>query len=118
MAYDHDLADRVRAVLPHGEAVTERPMFGGLTFMLGGHMLCGVVNDTLMARLGPEGADLALARPHVRPMDFTGRPMKGMVFIDPAALDGQALRLWVDAAARYVRSLPPKQSAPPGPVSA
>jgi TfoX/Sxy family transcriptional regulator of competence genes len=72
MAYDQDLADRVRAVLPDGEMVTERQMFGGLTFMLGGHMLCGVVKDTLMVRLGPDGADRALDRPHVRPMDSPG----------------------------------------------
>jgi TfoX/Sxy family transcriptional regulator of competence genes len=74
VAYDEDLADRVRAVLPAGEAVTERKMFGGLTFMLGGHMACGVVKDTLMVRLGPEGAGRALDRPHVRPVDVTGRP--------------------------------------------
>ena len=81
MAYDEDLADRVRAALPDGEEVTERRMFGGLAFMLGGHMFCGVVKDTLMLRLGPEGAARALGQPHVRPMDFTGRPMKGMVFV-------------------------------------
>jgi TfoX/Sxy family transcriptional regulator of competence genes len=112
LAYDHDLADRVRAVLPDGEAVSERQMFGGLTFMLGGHMLCGVVKDTLVVRLGPEAADRALEQPHVRPMDFTGRPMKGMVFIDPAGLHGQALRQWVDAAAGYVRGLPPSGPHP------
>ena len=84
MAYDEDLASRIRAVLPPAEAVTERQMFGGLAFMLGGHMFCGVVRDTLMVRLGPEGADRALNQPHVRPMDFTGRPMKGMVFASPA----------------------------------
>jgi hypothetical protein len=113
VAYDQDLADRVRAVLPDGEMVTERQMFGGLTFMLGGHMLCGVVKDTLMVRLGPEAADRALEQPHVRPMDFTGHPMKGMVFIDPAGLRGEALRQWVDAAAGYARGLPPKRAAPP-----
>ena len=113
MAYDHDLADRVRAVLPDGEAVSERQMFGGLTFMLGGHMLCGVVKDALVVRLGPEGADRALEQPHVRPMDFTGRPMKGMVFIDPAGLHGQALRQWLDAAAGYVRGLPLERAASP-----
>ena len=113
MAYDEDLADRVRAVLPPGEAMTERQMFGGLAFMLGGHMFCGVVKDTLMVRLGPEAAEQALGQPHVRPMDFTGRPMKGMVFIDPAGLHDQALRHWVDAAVGFVRSLPPKQAVAP-----
>jgi hypothetical protein len=112
VAYDEDLADRVRALLPGGEAVTERQMFGGLAFMLGGHMFCGVVKDTLMVRLGPDGADRALAKPHVRPMDFTGRPMKGMVFVEPGGLQGAALRQWVDTAADYARSLPPKHPAP------
>lgn len=111
MAYDEDLADRVRALLPGGEAVTERQMFGGLAFMLGGHMFCGVVKDTLMVRLGADGADRALARPHVRPMDFTGRPMKSMVFVEPGGLRGAALRQWVDTAADYARSLPPKHPA-------
>jgi hypothetical protein len=74
MAYDEDLANRVRAELPRGETVTGRLMFGGLTFMLGSHMCCGVVKDTLVARLGPEAADRALDQPHVRPMNFTGGP--------------------------------------------
>ena len=113
VAYDEDLASRVRAVLPPAEAVTERQMFGGLAFMLGGHMFCGVVQDTLMIRLGPDGADRALKRPHVRPMDFTGRPMKGMVFVEPGGLHGAGLREWVDAAAAFARELPPKPAAPP-----
>lgn len=112
MAYDEDLAERVRAVIPHSAAVSERQMFGGLAFLLGGHMFCGIVKDALMVRLGPEAAGRALGQPHVRPMDFTGRPMKGMVFIDPESLDGDALRQWVDAAAGYARGLPPKPAAP------
>jgi len=112
MAYDEDLASRVRAVLPPGAEVTERHMFGGLAFLLGGHMFCGIVKDALMARLGPEEADRALDQPHVRPMDFTGRPMTGMVFIDPGGLHGDALRHWVDAAAGYARGLPPKPARP------
>jgi len=111
VAYDEDLARRVRAVLPQGEAITERQMFGGLTFMLGGHTLCGVVKDALLVRLGPEGAGRALGQPHVRPMDFTGRPMKGMVFVDPAGVQGGALREWVDAAVGYARGLPPDRAA-------
>jgi len=113
VAYDEDLADRVRAVLPRGDTVTERQMFGGLAFMLGGHMCCGVVKDSLMVRLGPESTARAPEQPHVRPMDFTGRPMKGMVFIESAGLHGAALRQWVDAAASHVRGLPPKPTAPP-----
>jgi TfoX/Sxy family transcriptional regulator of competence genes len=113
MAYDEHLADRVRDLLPPGDVVTERKMFGGLAFMLGGHMVVGVVKDTLMARLGPDLADRALDEPHVRPMDFTGRPMKGMVFIDSPGLAGEALARWVSAASEYARSLPPK---PPKPI--
>ena len=112
MSYDEDLADRVRAVLPRGDTVTERQMFGGLAFMLGGHMCCGVVKDSLMVRLGPESTARALEQPHVRPMDFTGRPMKGMIFVEPAGLHGDALRQWVDAAADYACGLPPKQATP------
>jgi TfoX/Sxy family transcriptional regulator of competence genes len=112
VAYDEDLASRVRAVLPPAEAVTERQMFGGLAFMLSGHMFCGVVKDTLMLRLGPHGAERALDRPHVRPMDFTGRPMKGMVFVEPDGLKGAALRRWVEAAAAFTHTLPPKPARP------
>jgi TfoX/Sxy family transcriptional regulator of competence genes len=112
MAYDNDLAAQVREVLPADEPVTERQMFGGLAFMLRGHMFCGVVKDTLMVRLGPEAADRALDRPHVRPMDFTGRPMTGMVFVEQAGLAGTALQAWVRDAADYARSLPPKQTSP------
>jgi len=108
VAYDEDLADRVRAVLPHGEAVTERQMFGGLAFMLGGHMFCGVVKDALMVRFGPEGAGRALGQPHVRPMDFTGRPMKGMVFVDPAPVGGHA-----HDRARPAKRLSPGPCIPP-----
>jgi hypothetical protein len=107
MAYNEDLADRVRAVLP-AEPVTERKMFGGLAFTLGGHLFCGVVKDALMVRLGAGSAEQALGLPHVRPMDFTGRPMKGMVFIDSGGLPGDALRNWVTAAAEHARGLPPR----------
>ena len=113
MAYDEDLADRVRAVLPATGRATERRIFGGLAFMLGGHMCCGVVKDSLMLRLGADAADRALDRPHVRPMDFTGRPAKGMVFVDPAGLHGAELRRWVDAAAEYTSGLPPKAATRP-----
>ena len=66
-----------------------------------------------MVRLGPEAAGRALDQPYVRPMDFTGRPMEGMVFVDPPGLHGDALRQWVDAAAGDARGLPSKPAAPP-----
>lgn len=108
MAYDERLADRVRDVLEGAPGVSERKMFGGIAFMVEGHMACGVAGDDLMLRLGPEGAEAALRRPHVRPMDFTGRPMTGMVFVAPPGLRGAALRRWVEAAAAFARTLPPK----------
>ena len=81
MAYDEELAERIRAALADRTDVIERKMFGGLTFMLRGNMCCGVEKTNLMVRVGPERYDEALAQPHARLMDFTGRPMKGMVFV-------------------------------------
>jgi len=109
MAYDEALADRVREALEGEEGVTERKMFGGIAFMVDGHMACGIVGDDLMLRLGDERADEALDRPHVRPMDFTGRPMSTMVLVEPAGLRGAALGTWVGEAVAYARALPPKQ---------
>jgi TfoX/Sxy family transcriptional regulator of competence genes len=108
MAYDERLADRVRDVLDTEDGVTERKMFGGLAFMVRGHMACGIVGDDLMLRLGAEPAQRALERPHVRPMDFTGKPMKGMVYVAPGGLEGAALRRWVKRALEFVGTLPPK----------
>lgn len=109
MAYDETLADRLRAAAAvlTGE-VTERKMFGGLAFMLNGHMFAGVVGKDLMLRLGEPAASHALSRPHVREMDFTGRPMKGMVFVEPGGLNGPALGHWVTEAAAFAGSLPAK----------
>ena len=110
MTYDESLARRVRDVLADVDGeLTERKMFGGLAFMLNGHMFTGIVGDELMLRLGPEGAETALrASEHVREMDFTGRPMKNMVFVEPAGLEGRALSDWVSSAAAFARTLPPK----------
>jgi TfoX/Sxy family transcriptional regulator of competence genes len=108
MACDEDLADRVRAALPGDVEVTERKMFGGLAFLLGGHMFAGVAGRELMVRLGHEAAQQALEHDHVREMDFTGRPMKSMIFVQLAGLHGPALRHWVAAAADHARTLPPK----------
>jgi hypothetical protein len=109
MAYDIALAERVRAALAALDVdVVERKMFGGLAFMLHGHMAMGVVGGELMLRLGPDGAVAALRRQHVREMDFTGRPMRAMVFIEPAGTKGKALTGWVEQAVEHVRTLPPK----------
>jgi TfoX/Sxy family transcriptional regulator of competence genes len=109
MAYDETLADRVREVLAARSDLSERKMFGGVAFMIGGNMAVGVLADDLMVRHDPEEADAILIRPHTRPMDFTGRPMKGMVFVGPEATtaDGDLLE-WVEAGADFAASLPPK----------
>ena len=109
MAYDEELAARVREALAASEAVTEKQMFGGIAFMLGGNMCCGVVKNDLMVRLGDERGKQALTRPHARPMDFTGRPMKGFIYVGPDGLrTGEALRAWVEEAVAFAASLPPK----------
>lgn len=108
MAYDENLADRVRAILMSEPSLCERKLFGGLAFMLHGHMCCGIVGTDLMLRLGHEGTDAALAQPHVRPMDFTGRPMTSMVYVAPEGLRGVALRGWVEQAVAFARTLPPR----------
>lgn len=109
MAYDDNLAERVRRILASEPSLSERQMFGGLAFMVEGHMCCGIVGHDLMLRLGPVGRDAALKRPHVRPMDFTGRPVTSMVFVEPEGLRGAALRRWVEKAATFVHALPPKR---------
>ena len=108
MAYDERLAVRIRSVLAGMNGVSERKMFGGLAVLVDGNMACGVIGDELMLRLGRDGAEEALLRPNVRPMDFTGRPMTGMVYVEPAGLRGVALRKWVERSVAYARSLPPK----------
>jgi TfoX/Sxy family transcriptional regulator of competence genes len=109
MAYDEKLAARVRTLLGTRGDVTERTMFGGLTFMVAGHMCCGVNRDELIVRLHPEDAEHALDRLGARPMDLTGRPMRGFVTIHPEGLKGQALKRWVALAVARAESLPPKQ---------
>lgn len=109
MAFDEALADRVRDALSGRESVTERRMFGGIVFMLEGNMAVGVAGEELMVRLGPEEAERALAEPHARPMDMTGRPMKSMILVAPeATADDEDLASWVDAGADFAASLPPK----------
>jgi TfoX/Sxy family transcriptional regulator of competence genes len=109
VAYDEALSERIRLALAGRDGITERKMFGGIGFMLNGNMCCGVHGEELIVRLGPEGGDRALDEPHTRPMDFTGRPMTGLVMVEPAALEAdQELERWVDRAIGYVSVLPPK----------
>ena len=108
MAYDEQLAARVRTLLADRTDVTERKMFGGLTFMVAGNMCCGVNGNELIVRLDPDREDEALARPHARPMDFTGRPMRGFITVQPDGLNGDRLNRWVEEAFVRAESLPPK----------
>jgi TfoX/Sxy family transcriptional regulator of competence genes len=108
MAYDEKLAARVRTLLAGRGDVSERKMFGGLTFMVAGHMCCGVHGDELIIRLDPDREDEALTRPHARPMDFTGRPMSGFVTVRPEGLNAAQLKRWVREAVARAESLPPK----------
>jgi TfoX/Sxy family transcriptional regulator of competence genes len=104
MAFDEELAARVWKLLDTMPDASERGMFGGVAFMVGGHIACGVIGDELMLRLGAEGADAALESEHVRPFDFTGRPSKGAVFVAPGALRSDAeLARWVEQAVAYTR---------------
>jgi TfoX N-terminal domain len=108
MAFDAGLAARIRTHLGKRAAVTERTMFGGIIFLLQGNMCCGVHREALIARLGPEAASRALAEPHTRVFDLTGRPMKAWVPVEPSGLAGAQLGQWVDRAAHFAGSLPPK----------
>ena len=107
MAYSEELADRIRAALDDRDDVVEKMMFGGVAFMVAGSMACGIVGNDLMARVGPDRYEKALARPHARPMDFTGRPLRGFVLVGaPGIRTAAALRKWIDETVSFAVSLP------------
>jgi len=90
-------------------AVDEKKMFGGLAFMLNGNMCCGIIRDDLMVRVGPEQYADALAQPHACELDFTGRPMRGLIVVDAAGLTSDAnLETWVRRGVAFVTGLPAK----------
>ena len=110
MAYDEGVAQRIRDHLGDYPDLEEKKMFGGIAFLYRGHMAFGIQDRDLMLRLGPDGGAAALQQPHTRPMDFTGRPMKGYIYLSPAGytaaddLDG-----WLRKALAFAQSLPPKK---------
>jgi TfoX/Sxy family transcriptional regulator of competence genes len=109
MPYDEELALLIRQTLAPREDVMERKMFGGLAFMLRGNMCCGVVGDMLTLRLGNEGAAAALREPHTKPMDFTGKVLKSMVYVDAKGIAAaEDLNRWVNRGADFAAGLPPK----------
>ncbi len=110
MAYDEKLAVRVRKVFGRDKRIKEKNMFGGLSFLLNGKMCCGVIKNELVVRVGPELYEKALSRPHARPMDFTGRLIKGFVFVGPAGCKtGKALSEWVRLGTEHAASLKNKK---------
>ncbi len=109
MAYSEALAQRIRHALHDELGVTERKMFGGLCFMLRGNMCCGVTQDRLMLRVGPTHYAAALAQPHAHPMDFTGRPMKGMIYVATEGIaDEKQLTTWLQWGINFAGALPAK----------
>ena len=109
MAYDEGLAQRIREVLAERPGLVENKMFGGIGFMLQGNMACGVLKDELIVRVGPERYEEAVTRPHTRPFDFTGRPMRGWVTVASEGYESdEALQGWVQQGVDFALSLPPK----------
>jgi hypothetical protein len=112
MAYDEKLAARIRAVLGDRKDVVEKQMFGGVAFMVRGHMSCGVVGTSLMVRIPPDQHDALLGEPHARVMDFSGHSMRGFLFVDaPGIATAAALARWVGRATTYAESRPAKKAA-------
>ena len=123
MAYDEGLAQRIRELLEGDPRIGEKKMFGGVAFLVNGKMAAGVIRDELLVRVGPEAFEDALAEPHARAMDFTGRPMRGLVQVAPAGFEEDAdLRAWLargtgyaaaESAAPLTRRRRPSSSARP-----
>ena len=109
MAYDEGIAERIRYAVADTPNVTEKKMFGGIAFLVNGHMCCGVTNETLMVRVGADNYESALARPHARTMDFTGKPLRGFVYVATAGFDtDDGLESWIRLGLDFVTTLPPK----------
>jgi TfoX/Sxy family transcriptional regulator of competence genes len=108
MPHDPHLADRMRSALSARQDVQEKKMLGGYCWMLRGNLLCGVEVGRFMFRVGKDLESEALRRPGASPMDITGRPMKGFVWVRAEHAEGKDLRDWIALAERYVGALPPK----------
>ena len=105
MAYDEHLAGRIRRALGDRKEFTERKMFGGLAILCQGRMCCGVVGSDLMVRVPVVEFEAALRKRHVRPMDFTGKPLKGFVYVSPSGIKtAMSLLGWLRVGERAARS--------------
>jgi TfoX/Sxy family transcriptional regulator of competence genes len=112
MAYDEQLADRVRAILQDRPDITERRMMGGLAFLCRGRMCGGVLGRDLVVRVGRDEMEAALRRPHVRSMDFTGRPLAGFAYVAPEGVRRTAsLQAWLDRGLAVAATQGPKKAA-------
>jgi TfoX/Sxy family transcriptional regulator of competence genes len=109
MAYDKGLAQRVREMLEEETGYEEKKMFGGLCFMFFGHMVCGIIREDLIVRVGPNSYEETLKLPHTKKFDLTGKPLKGWVMVLAEAIDDDDdLNRWLQRAVSFVRNLPPK----------
>jgi hypothetical protein len=109
MAYDENLARRMRAEIGSLPGLVEKKMFGGVGFMVQGNMACGIHDRDLIVRVGPERYEQALAQLHTRPFDMTGRPMSGWVMVAPPGVaDAGEFAAWIRVGVEYALSLPPK----------
>ncbi|NKB69849.1 MAG: RNA methyltransferase [Candidatus Latescibacteria bacterium] len=109
MAYDEGLLQRVREAADTSVEWVEKKMFGGVAIMLNGNMACGIIEDELMVRVGPQVYEEALRQPYAREMDFTGRPLKGLVMVGVAGIDAdEELAGWVARGVDFAGSLPVK----------
>lgn len=110
MAYDEKVAERLGKAFAGKKDVIEKKMFGGIAYMYKDHMCVGIVEDMLMVRVGPEKYKKALSEKNVKPMDFTGKPLKGYVYVEPLGFKTeQSLNKWIDQGIEFVKTLPPKK---------
>lgn len=106
MVYDKNLANRIRIILRKCRAITEKEMFGGISFLISGKMCCGVIKKDLVLRVDPRNYEILLNKANIRPMDFTGRPLKGFVYVDQDGYKSAAsLDKLVNLSLDYVKSL-------------
>ncbi len=109
MAFDENLAGRIRDAVARRPDIEEKKMFGGVGFLMNGNMLVGVWKDSLIVRIGPENYEPALLEPFVGEFDITGRAMKGWVLVEPEGIEiDAALQAWIERATMFVETLPKK----------
>lgn len=111
MAYDEKLAERLSAFFKRRKNIVEKKMFGGIAYIVGGHMCCGIAKEMLVVRVGPNAYEDALKEKHVREMDFTGKPMKGYVYVESKGIESDIeLKSWIERGIKFVKTLPPKNA--------